>query len=1149
MKKLYKYIALVIGMVAFCACTDEIDFQGVDVGGNDVTLKLSVSPEVRKDIVNSRATNEENKLYDLHIYVFNSSGKLTGYEKWVDNNGAIESPGPVTVNVRTKTGESYIYAVANINNGGNYYLNDSKTNSSPGMKTDKELLNVTTGATIDESLNIVDYQENGKTLEQLIDDSQLTREKFKNIYYKRKFSVDENNLESPTPSTNTFVMSGYINDGRSVVIDRTGIKGATSVSNELNTIKLYRILAKNTITITSTRYTTGVNSNKYAFTPKYYRLCNVPKNGLLIPKDGIGTTTNNTNYNNNTYLFDESNQINIADDEIVEVETSYRANFQGSNSIVFYYPENLHVAKTGDGVKTSTWEWKDREKNSWNDAGTVKTFDHAADKASYIEIYGDYVDETGKITANVSYTIHLGNFSSSGNVKDFNVVRNYHYTYNIDVKGVKDIYVEATTETAEDNPYAEGIIINSNSGEHFDVDAHYEARVMEFDYTEIGNAGYILNISTPFGNTPNTLLVKRESTGTFICSAKDQNTKLASLDANGNLIAQEGVSIIPDIFNGEADFEWIKFVKNTNGNNGNSGNMIPNYTNISNYICKYPGDLKRKYGSVNGERKVINQHGWINVFELLDELYDSGIYTDNKVYYTCFIDENYYYNKQWPQYVDKEPRTVQIANNISFSSDKKSVYADVKYSISQRSICTFYQTDYMYPDPNDPKDEEGNGIHDLVIAFGTEIIDEEDVYNSRITEQEKNISYPDEDWDAWTSANETNKSKDWYSGNIKLVQNIQPLYTRAAKACMSRNRDLNGDGIITNGDANGNNIIEPEEREIRWYLAGIEQYRALFYGATPRGLKQEDAYLISKTELDAIASSLKYNNRNNEVRTPYHYYTCNGGYMQVFWPEEGLTNNSDNDGWSQAELVRCIRTLESGTDTNNNYGVKDPEPFYTFDETTRTFHLDGIVRTRDMDYGNPLLNHNEQTYPNNLYSSFVVAKFDLQDIDNEFNLSGNDNDNDNDNPYYFDLRAITGSHNSPNDENYTNDFSTNTKDYCVNYIRQSNVKGTDEAKYQWRTPNQKELALMASEMSDIAQYNYGTRTRFSGWDAKTIDKNNYLLSVPSDYPDVWGWNYAWVWHGDCRGIWSEGGKEDGARINVGLEGSDNGVRIRCVRDN
>lgn len=1095
MKKLYKYIVFVIGILAFYACTDETDFPSVTEDGTDVTLTLNVQTQAHKDVVVSRATKEENTLYDLHFYVFNEAGDLTGYEKIIFENGNNPTTGQqdkVEVKIRTKTGKSYIYALANINNGANYRLND----------TDSKLLNVTIGSTIDATTKeLKSYTEDGLPLRDIIEKSQLTRTTFLGIKYNRKYTNDENNLVSPAPSTNIFIMSGFLNDGNKVIVIRNADNSADVEDSDDKIIKLYRILAKNTLEIT-------YNTNNGTFVPKYYRLCNVPTSGVLIPRAGIGTTKNLDNYNQNTYIYNINNVQDNITDESINVETSYRANFEGNTKITFYYPENLQVAKSGNGVKTDPWNWKDREKNTWS--GSVKTFDHAADKASYIEIYGDYKSKSGKVTANANYTIHLGNFSQNGNLKDFNVIRNYNYAYKVSINGVDDIKAEAQVNST-DNPYAEGLVIDATRGEHYNVDAHYEARVMTFTKSSIqalkaanNNAGmgYILNISTPFGSTSQTLTVKRVNTTTQICDMA--HNILATLNSEGSLILEENVSLT-DIFTGEDDYRWMKFVKNTTTNKV-SDNISNN--NISKYPCKYPGD---------GNETAETYGRWLNVFELLGELYDENKYPNNgEVYYTCFIDENYYYNKSWPEYVDKNPRTMQIANNLSISTDGKSLYADVKYSISQRSISTFYQTDYLYTGTD--------GINNLVNAFGTEIIDEEDDFDSRISNRGSfgtSDAYVS-DWEARTSAKNTNNNGNWYSGYVTNKVGIQPLYTTAAKACMSRNRDLNGNGTI-------------EDNEVRWYLAGIEQYRALFYGATPTGLKQEDAYLISKNELNALAEKLNYNNTSNEARAPYHYHTCSGGNKEIFWAEEGLTNNPDNGSWSKAELVRCIRTLESGTDTNKNYGVKDPEPFYTFDETTRTFHLDGIVRTRDMDYGNPLLNHNEQTYPNNLYSSFVVAEFDLQDIDDEFNLSGSDRDN----RYYFDLRAVTGSRNSPGENYNGSDYSTNTKDYCVNYTRQNNVTETDEANFTWRTPNQKELALMASEMEIIADYNYGTRTRFSGWD-----------HLATTYPDSWNWNYGtnWLWHGDCRGIWSEASSTDGARINLGYQGSDSGVRIRCVRD-
>ena len=48
MKKLYKYIVFVIGILAFSACTDEIEFPNIAVEeGTDVTLKLNIKKLIK----------------------------------------------------------------------------------------------------------------------------------------------------------------------------------------------------------------------------------------------------------------------------------------------------------------------------------------------------------------------------------------------------------------------------------------------------------------------------------------------------------------------------------------------------------------------------------------------------------------------------------------------------------------------------------------------------------------------------------------------------------------------------------------------------------------------------------------------------------------------------------------------------------------------------------------------------------------------------------------------------------------------------------------------------------------------------------------------------------------------------------------------
>ena len=978
MKTLNTFIGFWL-LLILSACTADLDFQ--HIGNQYVTLNLDFKSQGGEEIVIGRAATEaeEQKLYDLHFYIFNAEGRLTGYKK-LQNSVTQSLSQTGTVSVRTKSGNSYIYAIANINESTTYYLDQDKL----------DLLNISEGT------NDKEYWEN-------IENSQLTREVLLNIQFKRIFG-DANKLFSPDPSGKVFVMSGYINNGGTVNIPESNSNSGfvTLPKTDENYVRLYRILSKITLTINA-----GTNSNG-TFTPKYYRLCNVPKGGALIPKDGVSTLS--TYLNGNTTSAD--------------VESSYRWNFDGKNSITFYYPENLQVAKANSQISNN---WQDREKNSW--VNNVKTFTNAADKASYIEIFGDYSNSTGSVIANVNYTIHFGDFSADdGNMADFNLIRNYAYNYYVTFNGINDIIVEA--EARGDRPYVEGMVVSATNRNPIDVDAHYEARVLTFNKADIQslqsrNSGYILSVKTPFGETSESVNVKndgiyRVGESTPWCTIENART----------------------IFKNEPDYQWIKFVRNT------TENKIADDSNIATDVCKYPGD---------------ESASCLNVFQLLAQLYDLNTYSDNKgtqAYYTCFIDENYYAGKSWTTYVNKDPRTMLIANNLQTSADGKSSYAEVAYSISQRSITTIYNTDYA---PNGR----------LVKAFGTEAITEEKTKNVTVGTYGFANNFSHDNWDGWTMTKNANSDKSWETDRT-FVTGAQPMYTTAAKACMSRNRDLNGNGTI-------------EDTEVRWYLAAVDQYHALIFA---QNVLDPDAYLIKHQDLVDINTAYlnrdnnsgwgSVNDRGNSYRSKYHYYTSSGGNQAVFWPEEGLTNNPLNTSWSKAVMVRCIRTLTSGGD-----GREDPEHFYTYDASTNTVTLGGIVATRDKIGFLPI--HNELEGENNLYSSFVIASTDL--------------------PGTYSMANVTG------DE----------KDVCYN---EGNA-------VLWRTPNQKELALMvmvASQDTDglLKSAKYGSRTRFSGSDYNRGD-NSY-----------------WNWH-NTAGFWTSN-----QSINVGGDNSADGnnvnVQIRCVRD-
>ena len=325
------------------------------------------------------------------------------------------------------------------------------------------------------------------------------------------------------------------------------------------------------------------------------------------------------------------------------------------------------------------------------------------------------------------------------------------------------------------------------------------------------------------------------------------------------------------------------------------------------------------------------------------------------------------------------------------------------------------------------------------------------------------------DWNGWTSAKDTNKEQGWYTqDNITTyTENIQPLYKAAAKACMSRNRDSNGNG-------------EVDEGEVKWYLASVGQYRGLYFA---QDVLPADARLISEDELTEINDAYirltngNYNNKwggdtnGHNFRGKYHYYTSSAeSSAGTFWPEEGLTNNPVQASWgdSRAELVRCVRTLKSEDD-----GLENPDLYYTYNPSSRTFNLDGIKVNRgpiETTFGV----HNEIEDLNEFYTSFEVANLD-------YNNGGT-----------VSMSVITGE-----------------SDPCAGYGDGS-----------WRTPNQKELALMLfeiPELSDGYNENYGARTKFSGNDTGYYS-----------------------WHN------SPGFMTSGKVLN--LAGTGTSGKIRCVRD-
>lgn len=714
--------------------------------------------------------------------------------------------------------------------------------------------------------------------------SHLTRETFLSATCTRQ-------LGSINPADNRFVMSGFANNGDPVTIAR---KDGTTQQAEITSptdddhkrVKLYKILSKNKITV--------VSENGVTFKPEYMEIHNVPQVYGLMRGNNVAPSGFETF------------------DRIIWSENSYQC----------YLPANV---QTATATPTS---FNDREKNTYDKTTGKKSFVNAPANATYVVIHGKY--QGGDYAGDLSYTVHLGDFTH--NKADFSVAANSNYEYTLTIKGVNNFIAESRKEDGADDPGSEGVVIFKGT-DILEVDCHYEARAMKFSMSELNQIinvdhyGYILKIQTAFCETISMIV---DGNGNIYDAAefKTQSnpTVLTTVGADGMPVDASRILI-----SGDADFDWVRFVKNTGATYStpkyNVGCLVQNSvtsTHSISDVCAYPGRSNTQ-----------------TIFEFLRDLYKAGKeqtasyfnatdeQSDKVVYVTCFVDENYYPKKNWTEYVNiSEPRRMYFANELFVSEDGQSSFAKAKYVVSQKSIWTFYKLD------------------PTLKPFGLESVSEEKAQGVDVVKGTNSLEVP---WDGRASAISNNKNKGFYANSTKSTGK-QDIYKDAYKACMSRNRDEDGDGTI-------------DENEIKWYLASVDQYKGMWAG---EGAFDTDARLFKATESEWAALEKAFGNGGGDAKlSPWHYFTCSSA--NTFWAEEGCATGTNGS----ATMVRCIRTLVSNSD-----GLESAETYYSYKDNIVELKLNDVALRTPQSGG-------FQTYfergkdSNKLYKKFKIASANL----------------------------------------------------------------------------------------------------------------------------------------------------------------------------
>lgn len=792
MKKVMKLAYLLMGVALLLSSCSEDIFPGGSESNEDVTISLAYSDVSPRDIVvNSRATDaEERHLDNLYIYIFDGNGNLKGYkgiegEVNLNQNTSSTTKAEIT-GIKTRSGESYIYAVANISTG----LYPVET-SNGTVEPNKLPINLN-----EETARAGGYD--------------FTLDQLKALTFKRNnTSID---------ITSAFLMSGAVQDGNLVNITTAG-----TIASGDNAIRLSRIVSKVKFTIKAAK-TTGVTRS---FKLETYDIMNIAVDGSLVGKIDGNRRNKTTNVNNNIGNTVRPNDVEN-DAQFFEV----------------YLPENLQ-----DAVHNVTTQ-AEREDDSQS---IPKEFTNAPANGTYVVLKGKYEETTSSSTksADVTYYVHLGDCSRDKN--NYDVERNCKYTYNITVAGVDKIIVEAKKESGADQPGAEGVVLEYGAtGKNMTLDSHYEYMVMRFYQNDIqalkkAGKGYFYQVYA-LGNHTDVINVGATTVGK----------------------------------KNDVDTSWIQFAIKCR-RDGSSSTYSEDKTNRGT-ACSYP---------------VTNANDLYTVDKFLKYLYDNanstsiwtGGYDYNKGSYyvdaTCFISENYYKNLTWNQYVnDVDKRAFYVANEVKTSNDGRSVYAQTQYGLTQYNIQTFYD-----------RSKAGS-----ITAYGCETINDEE--GKGFSVNGGGSTYQSAGSDTWNGRANMVADINTRTDTWKSLKNNTSLI----KACMSRNRDLNGDGKIS-------------DDEIRWYAPTISQYIGIWIG---------EEIMSGESKLFNKATSTLSTSNDPGCRMLYYSSTYN---ENTYFSEEGLATNHNNSAYPP-KLVRCLRNLKS-----NDVGYnRTPAKYYTYESSVVTLN-------------------------------------------------------------------------------------------------------------------------------------------------------------------------------------------------------------------
>lgn len=890
----YTYlIGLVLALFA-TSCTDELAPMTSNEVGKDVIVKVPI--ELPGMEIKSRAD-----LYDYQInqiesvwirtYAATGSGAAT-MNKWkkIDASTITLHEPQLVENLATKSGPTYIVAVANVTNA-------------KGVKKDDQSLTLTSLAT-------------------LLDEAD-SWDKFLNIAVATPSEYYDVN-EPPTP----LVMAGCFLADSDTHPDISGWQSAnynfkahdisaTDPSQLKGTIHLRRVVSQMTFNL--------IPGPGIKITPNSYRVVNVPVYSWLYERDS--TNGKSANFGDGAenaddakkYYYKTTNLYPHNNFEECEIKTT-----KDCYKFSFWQAENKHTGTSSvyndRQIKTGTATnalFTSLTGDTWtpNNMASYVIINCNIDHDGQIKVDNDgQIDKGDKEvyrSGNADYIIHLGYLGSDAT--DFNAYRNTKYTYNVYINGIDKIRVEAYNDDKKpdkDTNGVEGLVTDIDNPTYM-LDCHYHSYNIQLTETDLNNFGFI--ITTYDSGIQHTYQESNFPTGT---KPTDQEFQYISwVELRPTTDATTLAEYKPRTGGDEKTFNLLDASRGlTSAQKSTSGW----YTVFVNEYT-YEG-LDGKEQDTDW-RRYVNQPSRRFYIRVTRKISPDGhsLYATSKYAGIQRSIQTYYSEIDYPttggvlgMEHENEVLGLNVGRTYTYAaSDVNGRYnvwcwlngitTDVTLSPGAAlkkwdDVIVPTKMQHIYP-----VDKQGITIidHDATLPSlinGTY----EEIFNGNLIK--------DETYYKMLPQGDTEEGDHWLE---------------AVNACMNRNRDNNGNGTI-----------EPEE--LRWYVPAKSKYLRMILGknalTTPLTNYDNVSQLVSEESDSKSGIAIKDCTRLMNFTSDGHAILSFNGTSSSNWAKTEMTDIASSP-WN----VRCVRNL--GTDLSTITKEDKTIPAYEHDETSRTVSM------------------------------------------------------------------------------------------------------------------------------------------------------------------------------------------------------------------